>query len=107
MSKTIPDATGDVLKMLVKQLRKEIAEAKAAPPELSFEMRGRDLLIRSGPHTQVFMLPFPLHVGVWAENRGYAQGDGVSHRGSWWIAQRDTSAGERPGVATGAPGACR
>jgi hypothetical protein len=38
-----------------------------------------------------FDLAVPLDRGVWKEGC-YAKGDGVSHGGSWWIAQCDTAA---------------
>ncbi|UEM13677.1 hypothetical protein J4G43_004980 [Bradyrhizobium barranii subsp. barranii] len=37
--------------------------------------------------------------GVWAQDRGYKHGHGVTHGGSYFIAQRDTQPGEKPGDA--------
>jgi integrin beta 3 len=39
--------------------------------------------------------PWPLDCGVWRAERAHVRGDGVTHGGSWWIAQRATSA--KPG----------
>lgn len=35
--------------------------------------------------------------GVWAENRSYARGQGTTFDGSFWLAKRSTTFGERPG----------
>jgi hypothetical protein len=39
--------------------------------------------------------------GVWRDGHGYDAGSLVSHGGGGWIAQRDTTAGERPGTSPG------
>jgi integrin beta 3 len=41
------------------------------------------------------VVPWPLDLGVWKAGNVHARGDGVTHGGSWWIAQRDTTA--KPG----------
>lgn len=40
-------------------------------------------------------------VGVWSADKGYRNGNGVSHDGSFWLAKRDTLPGERPGACDG------
>jgi hypothetical protein len=37
--------------------------------------------------------------GVWVADKGYRNGHGVTHDGSYWIARRETHPGERPGAS--------
>lgn len=39
--------------------------------------------------THGLRFPVPRDAGVFSEQRFYRAGDGVTHRGSWWIAQTD------------------
>lgn len=59
--------------------------------------RGLSLLFeRNGERkTFDFKMPIVLDAGVYREGQAYHAGDGVSCRGSFWIAQRDTEA--KPG----------
>ena len=37
--------------------------------------------------------------GVWVDSRSYRKNQGVTQAGSFWIAQRDVAAGEKPGAS--------
>jgi len=45
--------------------------------------------------TLEWAVPLPFDAGVWQPGRVYPKGAGVTVKGAWWIAQKDTS--ERPG----------
>lgn len=36
--------------------------------------------------------------GVWSDAKSYRKNHGVTHAGSFWIAQREIAAGEKPGA---------
>lgn len=61
---------------------------------------GRTLLLKFGSgdimETHEIVFPTVIDRGVWKDVDGYAQGDGVTWGGSFWIAQRDAKPGEKP-----------
>jgi hypothetical protein len=58
------------------------------------EQRALNLSLGGGDHRQErsCKVGVLLDRGVWKEGRGYERGDGVTWRGSFWIAQKETSA---------------
>jgi len=57
---------------------------------IGLRMTGGDAVLKT------FRIPAPLDRGVHKDGAAYERGDGVTHGGSWWIAQRDTN--ETPGM---------
>ena len=57
---------------------------------VGLRMTGGDAVLKT------FRVPVPLDCGVHKDGITYQRGDGVTHGGSWWIAQRDTD--ETPGM---------
>lgn len=53
---------------------------------------GRTLAAEIGGKTHEIKTAIPVHVGLWKENTPYLTGDGVTHGGQFFIAQRDTTA---------------
>ena len=53
-----------------------------------------------GDDEAAFTLKFPvvLNRGIWSERAHYEKGDGVTHGGSWWIAEQDAPG--KPGDGT-------
>jgi hypothetical protein len=62
--------------------------------ELMEDGRTLCVFLAKGEARHEFRIPFPvvLDRGVWEAERSYEEGDGVTWGGSWWIAQRATSA---------------
>jgi hypothetical protein len=59
------------------------------------ETRGYLLRFQRGTHLKEWAIPLPFDGGVWQVGRTYPKGAGVTVKGAWWIAQKDTA--ERPG----------
>jgi len=59
------------------------------------EARGYLLRCQRGKQIKEWAIPLPFDGGVWVAGRTYPKGAGVTVKGAWWIAQKDTS--ERPG----------
>jgi hypothetical protein len=73
-----------------------------SPEDFSAELGedGRTLSFKLAAGQAAFcnevVLPIPLDCGVWKDSSDYIRGDGVTHDGSFWIAQRATKS--RPGM---------
>ena len=78
---------------IVEQVAAEIAEIFKAASFTSAD-GGRTLNAALGGTSHEIKTRIPLDAGVWTE-REYAAGDGVTHGGSFFIAQADTT--EKPG----------
>lgn len=59
------------------------------------ELRGYLLRCQRGTQLKEWAIPIPFDAGVWQTGRIYPKGAGVTVKGAWWIAQKDTA--ERPG----------
>ena len=63
--------------------------------ELIFDdVRGHILRFQRGVQVKEWAVPLPFDAGVWQAGRVYPKGAGVTVKGAWWIAQKDTT--ERP-----------
>lgn len=99
------DADMKALEALILAKVAEIPRPKDGADGLGFDdlrvehdgERGFKLLFEKGDRVKefAFTLPVILDRGVYVAGRGYAQGDGVSFGGSYWIAQKATAA--KPG----------
>ena len=82
-------------------LRRRVEDLEARPgvEDLSADFDGeRTLKLRfsRGEITEEISicLPVPLDRGVFKQGRAYCRGDGVTHGGSFWIAQKDFPEGK-------------
>lgn len=85
------------LMLIYSHIHEQVTEVVAGAIEMmSFTSpdSGRTLVIGLGNKLHEIKTGIPLDTGVWTE-RSYAPGDSVSHGGSFWIAQVETSA--KPG----------
>jgi hypothetical protein len=79
----------------VADLGEYVAKQVAAltKPEITYDGR-RTFTIRVGDTAESFVAPVVLDAGVWKAGTLYAQGDGVTFGGSFWIAQKDMPEGK-------------
>jgi collagen triple helix repeat protein len=82
------------LAMLQEQIEERIATLVKS---VSVTMAGRMLIFSLGGKSYELKTALVLDAGVWKQGTSYEQGDGVTLGGSFWIAQRDTSA--KPGAS--------
>jgi integrin beta 3 len=76
---------------IVEQVTAEIAGIFKAASFTSPD-GGRTLNAALGGNNYEIKTAIPIHVGLWKENTTYLTGDGVTHGGQFFIAQRDTAA---------------
>jgi integrin beta 3 len=64
------------------------------------EAQGTVIQLSNGVVTKSAPLGSPLDFGLWSAGRRYPKGAGVTHDGSWWIAQDVAPANVQPGLST-------
>lgn len=69
-----------------------VPQGKAIPDTITLAEDGRTLRFQFGDTVKSVMVPWPLDRGVYRAGQAHVRGDGVTHKGSWWIAQCATTA---------------
>ncbi len=80
---------------LLKDYIDQAVTAKLGAAKVTSPDGGRTLRWQFGDNIVELKTAIVLDAGVWKDGAAYAEGDGVTWAGSFWIAQADTSA--KPG----------